>query len=65
MIGIRNSKNIKKNDKLSKYNFESRKKYSIETTLLEKWLIYDASIKNEAMHIHNNTDLEAYYNHQL
>jgi len=64
-IGMRNSENIEKNNNLSKYNFGSRRNYSIDTALLEKRLIYDASIKNEELHIHNMTDLEACYDRQL
>ena len=37
----------------------------VDTILLEKWLIFDASMKNREITVHNITDLEAYYNRQL
>ena len=42
-VGLRNDKNIEDDERLSKYNFGSRKHYSIESTLLEKRLLYDTS----------------------
>ena len=62
---MQNYKNIEQNNKLSKYNFWSWQNYSIDTALLEKRLIYDASIKNKEIYIYNNTDLEAYYDREL
>jgi len=39
----RNNESIKNNDNISKFNYGSRKYYSIEDTLLEKQLLYNAS----------------------
>ena len=60
-IRNRNSNNIETDRRISKYNFGSRRNYSIETALLEKRMIYDASKYNEKIIIHNLMDLEAYY----
>jgi len=43
-IGQRNYSKIENDSRVSKYNFSSRPKYSIETELLEKRLMYNASI---------------------
>jgi len=60
-VGLRNDNNIEKDDRLSKYNFGSRKHYSIESALLEKRLIYDTSKYMSEPTIHLLSDLEAYY----
>ena len=61
-IGNQNSDNIKIDRRISKYNFGSRRNYSIKTALLEKRMIYDASKYDGKMIIYNLTDLEACYN---
>ena len=45
-IGGRNNKNIAAGKRLSKYNCGSRKYYSIDTAILEKRLMRDATIRN-------------------
>ena len=61
-LNHRNSENIENDIRLSKFNYILRKYYLIKTTLLEKRLIYDSSIQNNYLTIHNITDLEACYN---
>ena len=43
-IKYRNQNKLEINDRMSKFNYGSRREYSIEDTLLEKHLIYDSSI---------------------
>ena len=50
---------------MSKYNYESRRNYSINTVLLEKRLMYDATLRNGKLTIHSISDLKAYYDRQL
>ena len=64
-MNYRSSENIENNPRLSKFNYGSRKYYSIETTLLEKRLIHDSSMWNNYPIIHNMTDLEACCDRQL
>ena len=64
-IRNRNSNNIETDRRISKYNFGSRRNYSIETALLEKRMIYDASKHDGKITIYNLTDLEACYDRQL
>ena len=61
-VGSRNDDNIKNDERLSKFNFGSRKQYSIESALLEKRLLYDTSKYNNEPTIHLLSDLEACYN---
>ena len=58
-----NSKNMEKDNCLSKFNYGLRKHYSIDTTLLEKRLIHNVSMRNYETTIYNMTDLEACYDH--
>ena len=64
-VGLRNDKNIKNGIRLSKFNFGFRKQYSIESTLLEKRLIYDISKYNNEPTIYLLSDLEACYDWQI
>ena len=52
-------------DALSKYNFGSRKGYSIESALLEKRLTCDYSQYSGERMVHKLSDLEACYDRQL
>ena len=60
-LNYRNYQNIEKDNWLSKFNYGLRKHYSIETTLLEKRLIYGSSMHDNKPIIYNMTDLEACY----
>ena len=42
-VGLRNDDNIKNDERLSKFNFGSRKQCSIESALLEKKVLHDTS----------------------
>ena len=64
-IGWRNDSNIKIDERLSKFNFGSRKHYSIDSALLEKRLVYDTSKYNNKPTIHLLSDLEACYDRQI
>ena len=64
-LNYRKSENIENDTQLSKFNYRLRKYYSIKTILLEKRLIYNFSMQNNYLIIHNMTDLKAYYNMQL
>ena len=44
-IGMRNRENAENNNCISKFNYESRPKNSVETALLDKHLLYDTSRK--------------------
>ena len=62
---MRNDDNIKNDERLSKFNFGSRKQYSIESALLEKRLLYDMSKYNNEPTIHLLSDLEVCYDFQI
>ena len=64
-VGLRNDANIEQNDKLLKYNFGSRKNYSIESALLEKMLLYETSKYTSEPTVHLLSDLEACYDRQI
>ena len=56
---------IEQDPRISKVNYWSRSKYSIENVILEKRIIYDHSALTYEKTIYNMTDLEACYNRQL
>ena len=58
---IRNIGKIEYDKCLSKFNYGSRKTYTIEEVLLEKRLIYDNSLLSRKQTIHNMTDLQVCY----
>ena len=64
-LNYRKSENIENDTQLSKFNYGLRKYYSIKTILLEKRPIYNFSMRNNYLTIHNMIDLEACYNRQL
>ena len=64
-INTRNKGKIENDPRVSKCNYSLRLKYSIETAILEKQLIYNTSTLNYKHIIYNITDLEAYFNRQL
>ena len=64
-IGGRNDDSIERDERISKFNYGSRKAYSIEEALLEKRLMYDTSIRDSQTMIHNISDLKACYDRQL
>ena len=64
-LGLR-CKNILEEDiRVSKFNYGSRKGYSIDNTILEKYLICDISIWTILPTVYVLTDLKACYNRQL
>ena len=58
----RNNSNIKQNNNISKFNFGSRRHYSINDILLEKRLVYNTSMWIREKRIYMITDLVACYN---
>ena len=56
---------MEKDDRISKFNFGSRKVYSIEDIFLEKWLLYDNIMITMKKSTHIVIDLAVYYNQQL
>ena len=64
-LKYRIKRKIEKDPRISKANYRSRSKYSIENAILEKWIIYDYGTLIYQHIMHNITDLKAYYNHQL
>ena len=64
-IGGRNDKNIINDERLSKYNYGSRRHYSIETAILEKRLMYDSALRTGKPTMHTISDLKACYDRQL
>jgi len=64
-IGSRNDENVAKEERLSAFNYGSRRNYSIDTAILEKRLMYDSSIRNGKPTIHTISDLKACYDRQL
>ena len=61
----RNTGKIEQDKRISKSNFGSRPKYSIETVILQKRIIYNNSKLTNKLTICNMTDLEACYDRQL
>ena len=57
-----NDKNTEIGDRLSKYNYGSRRNYSIDIVLLKKRLMYDAALRNGKLAIHIISDLKVCYN---
>ena len=64
-LECRNKGSIEKDPILSKFNYRSRRFYSIDEAILEKRLIYDISRYNKQSIIHVITNLEVYYDWQL
>ena len=64
-IGGRNDENVEKDDRLSKFNYGSRRNYSIETAILEKRLMYDLAARDGREIMHTISDLKACYDRQL
>ena len=64
-LGCRNKGSIKKDQRLSKFNYSSRQFYSIDKAILEKRLLCDISRYNKQPTVHVITDLEACYDRQL
>ena len=56
---------IEKNNRISKFNFGSRKFFSIEEAILEKRMIYKNSKWTGKQILHVIMDLAAYYDRQL
>ena len=64
-LGEEDEEVIESDSRFSKANYGSRKKFSIETAILEKRLIFDNSILSNKHTIYNLTDLQFYYDQQL
>ena len=60
-----NDKNVETDNRLLKYNYGSRRNYSINTLLLEKILMCDAALWNRKPTIHTISDLKACYDRKL
>ena len=65
IFGVRNEGRIEWYNHISKFNYGSRKGYSINGVILKKWLIYDKSMRNMLLMVHIIIDLEVYYDRQL
>ena len=61
----RKSSKLEIDNRILKFNFGSRKGYSIDNALLEKRLLYDSSIITRKKSTYVVTDLVAYYDRQL
>lgn len=64
-FSLRNQGNIEFDDRISKYNFGSRKGCSVENAILEKRLIYESNLFNQKQTVHTLSDLEACYDRHL
>ena len=64
-IGERNNENIEIDSRLSKFNYGSRRYYSIETAILEKRLMYDLAARDGKEIMHTISDLKVCYDRQL
>ena len=60
-LGQQNQGRIKYDMRLSKFNYSSRKGYSIEEIILEKRLLYNISIRDYYPIVHIITNLESCY----
>ena len=60
-MSLRNKGQIEKDSRLSKCNYGFRKGYSIESTILEKRLIYDYRMISMQPMVHNLTNLQLCY----
>jgi len=61
----RNDDNIENDQRLSKFNYGSRRNYSIETAILEKRLMYNMAARDGCKMMHTISDLKACYDRQL
>jgi len=52
---------MKNDNRLSKYNYRTRKNYSMWNILLEKYLLYNSSYFTEVPMVYVITDLKTYY----
>ena len=57
LVNNRNKYRIERDSRITKSNYESRLRYSIDDTILEKRLIHDNSILSGKQIIHNMTNL--------
>ena len=64
-MGSRNISAIEVDERISKYNYGSRRNYNIEEAILKKRLMYNYSMFNYKPMVYVITDLEAYYDRQL
>ena len=64
-VSIRVEELIEQDSRISKFNYRSRKYYSIDKALLEKRLLYESSKWAQKESIHIVTNLSACYDRQL
>lgn len=64
-VGNRINRIIEKDLSILKFNFGSRKLYSIDKAILEKWMICNSSQWIMKQNTHIIIDLSAYYDWQL
>ena len=64
-FGIRCDGIIEKDERISKYNFGTRKGYSIENAILEKRLLIESNLFDQDQFVYTISDLEACYDRQL
>ena len=60
-LGLRYNKRLEEDTRVSKFNFRSRKGYSINKVILEKSLIYNTSMWTRKPTVHVVTNLQACY----
>ena len=56
---------IEADDRLSKFNFDSRSNYFINVVMLEKRLIHDVAVRDRKQILYDTSDLKAHYDRQL
>ena len=64
-FGMRSDKRVENDERFSKYNYGSRKGYSIETAILEKKLTHDNSLLNRNKNVYIMSVLEACHDRHL
>ena len=64
-FSLRNDGSIETDQRISKFNFGSRKGYCTENAILEKQLLYEANLCNRFQTVHTLSDLKACYDRDL
>ena len=65
IVNTQNKNIIELDNQISKYNYSLRMYHLIESTILKKRLVYNNSMLNGNIMIHNMTDLKSSYDRQL
>ena len=62
-ISRRVEENIENDERMPQHDYGSRRNYSIENVIVEKWLMCDLAIRDGKEVIYNLSDLEACYDY--